>query len=333
VSTKPVGKAEGICSAGTRLLGDTPPVQRLNDLINAVAARTCTVLIHGESGTGKEMTARCIHARSRRASRPFVPVDCTTLRDTLFESQLFGHMRGAFTGAEQPTLGFFRAADGGTLFLDEIGELPLHIQAKLLRCIQEGAVVPLGSVHPIAVNVRLVAATHRDLPQMVRRGEFREDLYYRLNVVRLEVPPLRARRDDILPLAVHFLEQQAGLYQEPVRRLSDEAIAALEAYHWPGNVRELANAVEHACALCTRETIGASDLPETVQFAASITAEPGSGRVLTLEAAERQAIMQALTVSNGNRARAAQLLQIERHRLYRKIRRYQLEHLARPIAV
>src|SRR5207244_1346019 len=161
-------------------------------------------------------------------------VDCTTLRDTLFESQLFGHMRGAFTGAEQPTLGFFRAADGGTLFLDEIGELPLHIQSKLLRCIQEGAVVPLGSVHPIAVNVRIVAATHRDLENMVRSGAFREDLYYRLNVVRLQVPPLRVRREDNLPLAESFLEQQANLYQEPVRVLSNDAAAALQAYDWPG---------------------------------------------------------------------------------------------------
>jgi len=178
-------------SSAPRLLGDTAPLRRLNELIGVVAARACTVLVHGESGTGKEMTARCIHAQSPRAAKPFIAVDCTTLRDTLFESQLFGHMRGAFTGAEQPTLGFFRAADGGTLFLDEIGELPLHIQAKLLRCIQEGAVVPLGSVHPIAVNVRIVAATHRDLENMVRSGAFREDLYYRLNVVRLEVPPLR----------------------------------------------------------------------------------------------------------------------------------------------
>lgn len=330
------GNKQG-CSASARsvprLVGQSAPILQLGERIAALAARACTVLVHGESGSGKEMVARSIHASSRRADGPFVAVDCTTLRDTLFESQLFGHMRGAFTGAEQPTLGFFRAADGGTLFLDEVGELPLHIQAKLLRCIQEGAVVPLGSTEPIAVNVRIVAATHRDLRQMVRDGTFREDLYYRLNVVRLEVPPLRARADDIILLAECFLEQQAGLYQEPVRRLSDASAASLRVYDWPGNVRELANAVEHACALSTGETIEVGDLPETVQLAAQEAVELSEGEVLTLEAAERLAITRALRVANGNRAKAAQLLRIERHRLYRKIRLYQLEHLARSVAM
>ncbi len=301
--------------------------------VRAVSRRDHTVLIHGESGSGKEMVAREIHAAGGRAAGPFVAVDCTTLRDTLFESQLFGHMRGAFTGAEQPTLGFFRSADGGTLFLDEIGELPLHIQAKLLRCIQESAVVPLGSVEPIPVDVRIVAATHRNLQQMVRASTFREDLYYRLNVVRLEVPPLRARRDDVLPLAQFFLEQQAALYHEPVRTLSAEAASVLQAYDWPGNVRELANAVESACAFCEGPLIRLADLPETVRLAASTADSAADGQVLTLEAAERLAITRALRASNGNRAKAAQLLKIERHRLYRKIRRYQLEHLSDSIAM
>ncbi len=315
------------------LVGASPGMAELKVRIQAVSRRDHTVLIHGESGSGKEMVARAVHAASPRAAGPFVAVDCTTLRDTLFESQLFGHMRGAFTGAEQPTLGFFRAADGGTLFLDEIGELPLHIQAKLLRCIQEGAVVPLGSVEPIPVDVRIVAATHRDLQKMVRAGTFREDLYYRLNVVRLAVPPLRARRDDILPLARWFLEQQAALYQEPVRVLSDEAAAMFEAYDWPGNVRELANAIEHACAFCDGSLIRRMDLPEAVQIAACPADSFGGDQVLTLEAAERLAITRALRAAKGNRARAAQLLQIERHRLYRKIRRYQLEHRPDSIAM
>ncbi len=307
-------------------MGEASCIVELKARIARVSRRDHTVLVHGESGSGKEMVARAIHAASPRAAAPFVAVDCTTLRDTLFESQLFGHVRGAFTGAEQPTLGFFRAADGGTLFLDEIGELPLHIQAKLLRCIQEGAVVPLGSVDPIRVNVRIVAATHRDLQKMVREGAFRGDLYYRLNVVCLAVPPLRERREDILALANCFLDQQAALYREPCRQLSAETAAALRAYHWPGNVRELANAIEHACAFCEGAEIGLVDLPQTVQLAVAPALAPLEDQVLTLEAAERLAILRALRAAGSNRAKAAQLLQIERHRLYRKIRRYQLHN-------
>ncbi len=324
--------ARPVCRSQT-LVGEAPLVAALKTRIEKVSLRDHTVLIRGESGSGKEMVARAIHAASRRAGSPFVAVDCTTLRDTLFESQLFGHVRGAFTGAEQPTLGFFRAADGGTLFLDEIGELPPHIQAKLLRCIQEGAVVPLGSVEPIRVNVRIVAATHRDLQTMVREGTFRGDLYYRLNVVCLEVPALRDRREDIPALARFFLEQQASLYHEPARTLSEDASTALCAYHWPGNVRELANAIEHACAFSEGSEIQLRDLPPTVQLAAASTLTSLEDQVLTLEAAERLAILRALRAAGSNRARAAQLLQIERHRLYRKIRRYQLHNVADPVAI
>ena len=216
------------------LIGQSSAAARLRSLIGGVAQRACTVIIHGESGTGKELVAREIHAASARSDGPFVPVDCTTLRDTLFESQLFGHVKGAFTGAERATLGFFRAADGGTLFLDEIGEMALPVQAKLLRCVQDRAVVPLGGVDPIPVNIRIVAATHRNLKAMVRRGEFREDLYFRLNVVRINVPPLRERREDIAALAEHFLEYFARIYEEPSRALSPEAIRALELHDWAG---------------------------------------------------------------------------------------------------
>src|SRR5947207_10150656 len=228
------------------LIGQSDPMLRLRRLIDALAARDCTALIHGESGTGKELTAREIHDRSARCDGPFVPVDCTTLRDTLFESQLFGHVRGAFTGADRPTLGFFRSADRGTLFLDEIGELPLHIQAKLLRCIQEGEVVPLGAVTPIKVNVRIVAATHRDLATMMRDGTFRADLFYRLHVACLSVPPLRQRKEDIALLARHTLADLARIYQEPEKTLSLTAMNLMHEYDWPGNVRELTNALEHA---------------------------------------------------------------------------------------
>jgi transcriptional regulator with PAS, ATPase and Fis domain len=301
----------------------------LRATIAAVGRRNCTVLISGESGSGKELVAQHVHAAGPRARGPFVAVDCTALRDTLFESQLFGHVKGAFTGAEQATIGFYRAASGGTLFLDEIGELPLHVQAKLLRCIQEGVVVPLGSVEPVHVDVRIVAATHRDLQQMVRAGTFREDLYYRLNVVRVLVPPLRARREDILPLAEHFLRQQAALYQEPLCMLAEAAAAALAAYDWPGNARELSNAIEHGCAFCAERVIRLGDLPETVRAGASGAGSLLEERVLTLEAAEQLAITRALRASKGNRAKAAQMLHIERHRLYRKIQRYRLEQVVR----
>ena len=207
-------------------LGESPCMSRLRPLIEALSGRTCTVLINGETGTGKELVARHLHALGPRRLKPFIPVDCTALRDTLFESQLFGHTKGAFTGAEQSTLGFFRAADGGTLFLDEIGEMGLQVQAKLLRCIQDRAVVPLGGVEPIPVDVRIITATHRDLKAMVVRGEFRQDLYFRLNVVRIPVPPLRERGSDILMLAKHFLHQFAKTDGAPVKHLSPDATQA-----------------------------------------------------------------------------------------------------------
>jgi len=329
----PQGESAHPVCRSQALVGEASLIAALKKRIEKVSLRDHTVLIRGESGSGKELVARAIHAASRRAVHPFVAVDCTTLRDTLFESQLFGHVRGAFTGAEQATLGFFRTADEGTLFLDEIGELPPHIQAKLLRCIQEGAVVPLGSVEPIRVNVRIVAATHRDLQRMVREGAFRGDLYYRLNVVCLDVPALRDRREDIPALARFFLEQQASLYHEPARTLAEEVCRVLCAYHWPGNVRELANAIEHACAFSEGSEIQLRDLPPTVQLAAASALTSLEDQVLTLEAAERLAILQALRAAGSNRAKAAQLLQIERHRLYRKIRRYQLHNVADSVAI
>src|SRR2546421_12611563 len=204
--------AGGVVSGnGLRLIGESEAMLRLRRMIDALGARDCTALIQGESGSGKELTAREIHMRSARRAGPFVPVDCTTLRDTLFESQLFGHVRGAFTGADRPTLGFYRAADGGTLFLDEIGELPLQSQAKLLRCTQEGTVPPLGATAGMAADVRVIAATHRDLGAMAKAGTFREDLYYRLNVARLRLPPLRERRADIPLLVRHALQDFARL--------------------------------------------------------------------------------------------------------------------------
>ena len=242
-------------------------MMRLWSLVEAVSDRSCTLLIQGESGTGKEFIARHVHAMSGRSDGPFIPVDCTTLRDTLFESQLFGHVKGAFTGADQATLGFFRTADGGTLLLDEIGEMSLLVQAKLLRCIQDRAVIPLGGTRPIPVDVRIVVATHRDLKAMVHRGEFRQDLYFRLNVVRLAVPPLRERQSDITPLAEHFLGHFASLYGEPVKELSPEVTEALAGYEWPGNVRELANIMEQAHVLSKQACVAVTDLPQEIRLA------------------------------------------------------------------
>jgi DNA-binding NtrC family response regulator len=338
------------------LVGSSPPMVELRRQIAAVASKDATVLIQGESGTGKELVARTIHVRSRRSGGPFVAVDCTGLRDTLLESQLFGHVKGAFTGADRATLGFIRSADGGTLFLDEIGEMDLKTQAKLLRCIQERAVVPLGSVRPVPVNVRFVAATHRDLKAMVARGEFREDLYYRLDVVRLQVPSLAARKADIPELCDYFLGQIAELYGEPRATVPAEVMDCLLEYHWPGNVRELANALEHMAVFSPGAQIGLDSLPDRIRESlrarrlADELAQQAAGvrgliaraaadlgdqtpparsleQIMTLEAAERALIARTLQATGGNQTRAAMLLKIERRRLARKIRRYGLTHL------
>jgi DNA-binding NtrC family response regulator len=315
-------------SSRSQLIGESRPMLRLHSVIDSISSRACTVLIRGESGTGKELVARNLHARSARADKPFVAVDCTTLKESLFESQLFGHTKGAFTGAEQATLGFIRSAEGGTLFLDEIGEMALPIQAKLLRCIQDRAVVPLGSSTPLPVDVRIMVATHRDLRAMVKRGEFREDLYFRLNVVQLIVPPLRERRSDILLLAHHFLSYFAEIYGESARTLSPEAVQILQQYTWPGNVRELANAMEQLHILAEGDEIAVSDFSSDLQ-----PHNPGAGAVAfshdipTLDHAERTLVAKALTASRGNQSRAAEILDIDRRRLRRKIRLYGLQSL------
>ncbi len=300
-------------------------MQRLQTRAGAAACRNSTVLIRGESGVGKELVAQQIHADSPRRNGPFVAVDCTTLRDTLFESQLFGHVRGAFTGATEPTLGFWRSADGGTLLLDEIGELAPAVQAKLLRCIQDRAVIPVGGVQPIPVDVRVIAATHRNLEEMVRQGQFREDLYFRLKVVRVDVPALRERVEDIPLLAEHFLAELSRMYQEPMKVLSAAAVQALESYSWPGNVRELANAIEYAYVLSAGGVLTSADLPEEVR-AAEVQRQLVCGdQIVPLEVAERALIMRALHLTGGNQAQAAKLLQVERRRLYRKVHQYGLE--------
>ena len=226
-----------------KFIGASSAFVSIVETIQAVASRRCSVVIAGETGTGKEMVARQLHLASDRTKGVFVPVDCTTLTGQLFESQLFGHVKGAFTGAIDNTLGFFRAANGGTIFLDEISEIPLDLQAKLLRVLQENAFTPLGSTKSYPVDARVLCATNRDLREMVRQGTFRADLYYRLNVVTVEIPPLRQRKDDIMILAEYFLERQSQFYNEPVKILSPDAKKLLVNYTWPGNISELANGV------------------------------------------------------------------------------------------
>ncbi len=308
-------------------VGRSPALEELKVRISAVARRNCTVFIHGESGSGKELVARQIHERSDRAGRPFVPVDCSTLREGLFESQLFGHAKGAFTGAATATSGFFRAAHHGTLFLDEIGDLALSVQAKFLRAMQERCVVPLGDVEPVPVNVRILAATHQDLKRMVETGDFRHDLYFRLNVVQLDVPPLRARREDSVPLAEHFLTELAELHEEPRKRLTDQAAAAIRTYDWPGNVRELQSAMEYACTFCTGTQIGPAELPSDIRTASADASPCDAPTFPSLSDAERSHIAEALRASEGNQSQASRLLKIERHRLRRLIDRHSLEHL------
>lgn len=325
---QPVATAEGHVGAesddgGPRLVGLSEAIAQLRRDIQRVARRRCTVLIRGASGTGKELVARRLHALSPRRGGPFVPVDCTGLPEPLIESQLFGHVKGAFTGASGESLGFLRAAEGGVVFLDEIGDLPLSAQARLLRCIQERKVVPVGGVRPIPIDVRFIAATHRDVPAMVEEGAFRQDLYYRLHVVELKTPPLCDRPEDILLLADAMLDELSQQYAEPRRRLSSTTRVALRAHHWPGNVRELRHALEHALAFCGGETIEPGHLPETVPS----SPKPHAAcieHIAPLDQVERELIAKALTATNGNKTQAAELIGVERHRLHRMVERHGL---------
>ncbi|MFQ5495296.1 MAG: sigma-54 interaction domain-containing protein [Phycisphaerae bacterium] len=314
----------------TRLVGGDARMRVLRRRIAAVAHRDGTVLLCGESGTGKELVARHIHAAGPRANGPFVVADCTTLPETLIASHLFGHVRGAFTDAKQSTLGLFRAAHSGTLLIDEIGEMPLCAQAKLLRCIQERSVVPVGGVNPIDVDVRIIAATHRDLESMVANNAFRADLYYRLDVIRLDVPSLRNHRRDIELLANHFLEEQYLLGHTGASTFSPEALTALQGYAWPGNVRELANVIEHATTFAEGEQLTLADLPEKCRQTAMtppLDTPCDDPAIPPLQVVERRLLQRALQATSGNQSKAAQLVGVERHRFARMVRRHGLRPL------
>jgi DNA-binding NtrC family response regulator len=305
-----------------KFIGASPAFIAIIETIQAVAARRCSVVITGETGTGKEMVARELHRHSDRIDGVFIPVDCTTLTGQLFESQLFGHVKGAFTGAVDNTLGFFRAAHGGTIFLDEISEIPLDLQAKLLRVLQENSVTPLGSTKSYLVDTRVLCATNRDLKEMVRQGTFRADLYYRLNVVTVEIPPLRQRRDDIMILAEYFLQRQSQFYNEPAKTLSADTKRLLTNYAWPGNIRELANAIERAYVLSPGREILPAALPMEVMLT-DISMRQQAG-IPKLEDAKKQLVIEALRFAGGRKLAAAQLLGIERRALNRMIRKFNI---------
>jgi two-component system response regulator HydG len=312
-------------SQGTnfQLVGCSDALTSILETVKAIAARKCPVIITGETGVGKEMVARQIHLSSNRADKVFVPVDCTTLTGQLFESQLFGHVRGAFTGAVGSTLGFFRAAHGGTIFLDEISEIPLELQAKLLRVLQENAVTPLGSTKSYPVDIRVLCASNANLRNMVDEGTFRADLYYRLNVVNLEVAPLRQRTEDILPLAEYFLANQAIFYKEPPKVLSPLAKELLLDYNWPGNVRELANAMERAYVLAIGQEVQPAVLPFEIIVAEN--APYPKHELPTLDQVKRKIITQTLQYTRGRKIAAAKLLGIERRKLNRLIEKLNID--------
>jgi Nif-specific regulatory protein len=307
------------------IIGSSGPVRQMYEQMAQVAATNTTVLIRGESGTGKEMVAHAIHYNSPRANKPFVKVSCAALPDSLIESELFGYERGAFTGAEQRKKGRFELAEGGTLFLDEIGDINLATQVKLLRVLQEREFERLGSTETIKVNVRLLAATNKDLERAIAAGSFREDLYFRLNVFTIFVPPLRERKADLLQLVDHFLEKFSREHRKNIKRISTPAIDMLMSYHWPGNVRELENTLERAVLMCDGQVVHGHHLPPSLQ-----TAE-ASGTVTRVSLSdavagfEKDLIQDALKTTRGNRAKAARLLDTTERVLNYKVKKYAID--------
>jgi two-component system, NtrC family, response regulator HydG len=316
----------------TELVGSSPAIIQLQRVIRRFAAVDAPVLITGETGTGKELVANLLHQQSRRASGPFVAVNCAALPDSLFQSEVFGYERGAFTGAERRNIGRIEAAEGGTLLLDEIGDLPLDNQIALLRFLEEGSFERLGSCHTVRADVRIIAATHSDLETACRAGRFREDLFYRLGALRIHTPPLRERGDDVLSLARCFIDRFARQYEVEVRQLDERARRALLEHSWPGNVRELKNRVLQALVMGDGSTISDTDLGLTLGATPDESDFLHSREVPTLRSsrkhAEREAITRALQASGGNVQTAAAQLRVSRAQLYRLIKNHHLDHLS-----
>ena len=318
-------------SEGSMFWGTSRPMAAIRKTVEKIAPTDATVLITGENGTGKDVLAREIHARSLRCGKPMVAVDAGAIPETLFESELFGHVKGAFTDAHADHPGKFEQADGGTLFLDEVGNIPLHLQAKLLRAIQSRSIVRVGGSEAIPVNIRLICATNLDLEALVRAGRFREDLYYRINTVHIALPPLRERREDIVPLAERFVEQFAGKYHRPLSGLDGSARAALEAGRWSGNIRELQNCIEKAVILSEGSVLSGEDVRVDSSVASGSLRMTGDGSLRMTEGGlrmtedgEEALIREAIDRSRGNISAAAKMLGISRPTLYAKMKKYGL---------
>jgi Nif-specific regulatory protein len=306
-------------------VGNSNPMRMVYEQVTQVARTNTTVLLRGESGTGKEMIAHAIHYNSLRAAKPFVKISCAALPNTLIESELLGYEKGAFTGAQTRKKGRFELADGGTLFLDEIGDLDLTTQVKLLRVLQEREFERLGGVEPIKVNVRLIVATNKDLEEAIKRSQFREDLYYRLNVFTIFMPPLRERKPDILLLAEHFVEKFEREHGKSIKRISTPAIDMLTSYHWPGNVRELENVIERAVVICDSSVIHGHHLPPSLQTAETSDTVTRLSLASAMENYERDLIQDALKTARGNRAKAAKLLDSTERIIGYKVKKYGIQ--------
>jgi DNA-binding NtrC family response regulator len=305
------------------LIGSSAGMEQVKEIIGKVAVTDSPVLVEGESGTGKELVAAAIHRLSERAKRPFIPVNCSAIPGDLLESEFFGHVRGAFTGAVADALGLFRGAHEGTLFLDEIAELPPSLQVKLLRVLQEMQVRPVGSTKAYSVDVRVVAATNRNLEQAMNAGTFRQDLFYRLNVVRIQLPPLRERRDDIPALVNQFVRRLNRRFRRDVRGITPEVLAALTSYDFPGNVRELENLIERAFAMGAREQITLNDLPSLTRGSAGVvTPAETTGTLPTLAAVEKELILKALAKFDNDKEAVARALGLSRRTIYRRLKEY-----------
>lgn len=329
---KPTGRSSGaphetpcLEPAFHEIIGTSPPMQHLFDLISRAAPTDATILILGESGTGKELIARAIHRLSPRKQFPLVTVNCTSLPETLLESELFGHEQGAFTGAVRKRIGKFQAADKGTIFLDEIGEMPVPLQAKLLRVLQEKECQPIGKTTAVTVDIRVVAATNRQLNQEIQKGHFREDLFYRLNVVTIDMPPLRERSTDIPLLSKFFLDKYSRKNRRLITGFHDDVMDRFIAYHWPGNVRELENCIERAVILSRNDQIIQDDLPPSLTHPNEIHGESRTNTIpqeKSLKEMEKEMILRTLEEADGNRTRSAKILGISRRTLQLKLKEY-----------
>lgn len=302
-------------------IGESEPMRKIFRAIEKASSTTATVLISGESGTGKELVARAIHYSSPRSSAPFVPVNCGGIPEGLLESELFGHVKGAFTGATESRAGFFQTADGGSIFLDEISEMGLAMQVKLLRVLQDKEVCMVGATRTRKVDVRIIAATNKDLLSLIKKELFREDLYFRLNVIAIEIPPLRERDDDILHLTRYFVEKYAKEFDKPVPKFSEKAAEILKSYHWPGNVRELENVIHRLVVMVEGDTIDAPDFPSLMRF--SVPRSKKQNR--TLVEVETEHIKNVLASVNGNKTHAAKILGINRKTLREKLKNFEME--------